>query len=497
MKRWFSLDTLFLGILILLGLLLRVSLALYFPNMFWPDEIFQTLEPAHRLAFGNGVVTWEFRDGIRSWVLPGVLAAIMHLTAWMGDGSIGYLTGVTIFLSLLSLSNILVGFYWGHQIGGLVTAIICAGISATWFELIFFAPKAFTEVIAAHFLLPGVYLGVQEKFFQPRTRLFLAGCCLGISLALRIHFIPAIVFAVVYICRRDWQQKWLPMMLGIMAPILLFGTVDAFTWSYPFQSFWLNIWVNLVEGKSKYYGISPWYQYIIWLFRSWYWLSIPIFILALIGFRRLPILGWLVLIIILSHSLLAHKEYRFIYPALPMVMILVGLGTAELILRLPRWLSPKRAAPIAILVVCLSLWASSSVVLASRFNIKSMNYFIINTNLQGTHWYAGSGPLIASRNLSTEDTICGLGLWGVRWSSSGGYTYLHRNIPIFPVEKVEDFDKLEAGFNYIVTNKPVPSPYQNYVLQNCERGTCIYKRPGNCSQIVDGDINHFLEQKGK
>ncbi len=34
-------------------------------NLAWPDEIFQTLEQGHRLAFGYGIIPWEFREGVR------------------------------------------------------------------------------------------------------------------------------------------------------------------------------------------------------------------------------------------------------------------------------------------------------------------------------------------------------------------------------------------------------------------------------------------------
>ena len=69
--------------LLFLALALRVGLALAYPTVDWPDEIFQTTEPAHRLAFGNGVVTWEWLTGARNWFLPGWLAIIMRTTAWL------------------------------------------------------------------------------------------------------------------------------------------------------------------------------------------------------------------------------------------------------------------------------------------------------------------------------------------------------------------------------------------------------------------------------
>src|ERR1700722_17105526 len=41
-----------------------------------PDEFWQSLEPAHRLVFGYGYLTWEWRkeSAIRSWLFPLIFA---------------------------------------------------------------------------------------------------------------------------------------------------------------------------------------------------------------------------------------------------------------------------------------------------------------------------------------------------------------------------------------------------------------------------------------
>src|ERR1700683_4229913 len=86
------------------SLALRIGLAVCSPNIFFPDEIFQTLEPAHRLVYGYGVISWEWRLGMRSWVLPTFLAGIMRTAAWVslrvskspGSASAGYLLGNSI-----------------------------------------------------------------------------------------------------------------------------------------------------------------------------------------------------------------------------------------------------------------------------------------------------------------------------------------------------------------------------------------------------------------
>src|SRR5580698_3158631 len=53
-------------------------------GVFWPDEIYQSIEQAHRLVFGYGMVPWEFRDGARSWVFPGLLAGAIKFATWFG-----------------------------------------------------------------------------------------------------------------------------------------------------------------------------------------------------------------------------------------------------------------------------------------------------------------------------------------------------------------------------------------------------------------------------
>ncbi|HXG82141.1 MAG TPA: hypothetical protein VNJ05_10115, partial [Sphingomicrobium sp.] len=33
-----------------------------------PDELYQYLEAANGLTFGSGIVSWEYRAGMRSWL---------------------------------------------------------------------------------------------------------------------------------------------------------------------------------------------------------------------------------------------------------------------------------------------------------------------------------------------------------------------------------------------------------------------------------------------
>src|SRR5215831_5868028 len=80
-----------LAVLVALAILLRLQPLLVEPSAVWPDEIFQTAEPAHLLVFGSGLVAWEFQLGVRSWILPGIIAGLMELSRALGDGPDYYL----------------------------------------------------------------------------------------------------------------------------------------------------------------------------------------------------------------------------------------------------------------------------------------------------------------------------------------------------------------------------------------------------------------------
>src|SRR6202044_2997460 len=109
---------------------------------------------------------------------------VMRATAWMGSASAGYLLGTTITLSLISLVAIWFGFAWAKRSSGTPAAIIAAVACGFYFGFIYFAPKALYEVVAAHVLLPGLYLGVYGERLGERKRMFLAGLLCALAACL-------------------------------------------------------------------------------------------------------------------------------------------------------------------------------------------------------------------------------------------------------------------------------------------------------------------------
>jgi hypothetical protein len=93
-----------------LALAIRIAVIVAGPYILHADEVFQYYERVHRLAFGSGVIPWEFYDGARSWLVPGFLTPIMALARYVGSDPIYYIDGIRILCAILSLTVVYAGF---------------------------------------------------------------------------------------------------------------------------------------------------------------------------------------------------------------------------------------------------------------------------------------------------------------------------------------------------------------------------------------------------
>lgn len=469
--------------LLVFSFALRIGLAVASPNIFFPDEIFQTLEPAHRLMYGYGVITWEWRMGIRSWVFPTSLAGVMRASAPLGGSSPGqsaaaYLLGVQIVLSLLSLVAVWFAFAWARRASGRPAAVIAAVACSFYFGLVYFAPKALNEVVAAHVMLPGLYLGVYGESLSERKRLFLAGLLCGLAACLRIQLLPAILFALIWFCYPRWRQRVPAVAAGVAVPVLLFGAVDWITWSYPWQSFIRYFQANAISGPGTTLMLrQPWYWYVLVLVV----LIGPAILLLFHGARRSPFLAIFCAIVIVSHSFIPHKEIRFIYPILTPALTLAAMGIVDLFHELAPGMkflaNPKWVLSIGI------------------------GFFLVSSGLltaQCRDWCKTGWGLGAFDRLRNESSLCGVGMYKAIWWESGGYTHLHRDVPIIQVNSVAQLAQDVPVFNALIAPHGTAGIPSGFNERQCWKGVCLFERPGVCTPPKPGEeINAYLKGMGQ
>jgi hypothetical protein len=489
-----------LAITLLLAFLLRMFVAYAMPNMIWPDEVFQTMEQAHRAVFGNGVIPWEFRQGTRSWLLPGFLAAVIACTSWLTSSVLAYLMTTAAALSLISLAPIWAAFKLAWNQLGARGAIVVGAMLAFWFELLFFAPKALTEVVAGNVLATGAVLAqlhmtalrddraVRVRGIVAIAALLTLGAVMRVQLAVAAGGLFLIVFA------KTPRRTQLIAVGAATAVVLAAGLLDFITWDYPFQSFIENIRVNILEGKSAYYGTASWEAYFVVYGRIWGIWTIVIVALAAIGARRAPLLAVGVVLVLAAHIPIAHKEYRFLYPAMLLVIILAALGAATLV----RWIEDRHGARRASLAVAgvVALWFVISITNARGFHA-SKTQLAFHWGNEQDHWIRRRGGLLAMLELGGEPGVCGVGLAGIGWGDTGGYTYLHRRVPVFPFPNQDVLWKMLPHFNAMIAQPSIPEKIGPFERQRCWEDACIYVRDGACVQLLNWEVNAVLERAGQ
>ncbi|KAK4479431.1 hypothetical protein RD792_014945 [Penstemon davidsonii] len=65
-----------------LCLVTRIINSLLVQTYFNPDEHWQALEVAHRITFGYGYLTWEWKKSLRSYLHPVLFAALYKVLAY-------------------------------------------------------------------------------------------------------------------------------------------------------------------------------------------------------------------------------------------------------------------------------------------------------------------------------------------------------------------------------------------------------------------------------
>jgi GPI mannosyltransferase 3 len=474
--------------ILLLGFALRLATGLTQTHVLFFDETMQYFEQGHRLAFGTGVVPWEFYDGIRSWLLPGLIALAMRATTSFSDDPMLYIAVVRSVCAALSLVVVLVGFRAGERDSGRMGAIVTGGFCAIWFDLIYFAPSVMTEVLAAHCAILALYLGETERTMR---RGYWVGALFGAAVCLRYQYAPPLALAVL------WQYRTQPryyqwLFLGASSVLLPFsGVLDAITWGGAFQSIWLNFARNALDGVAAAIGTEPPAYYIEYLTIAL--LPLPLMLgLAAMGATRFPALAIAAVATFLMHTMLPHKEVRFIYLTLAAAPILIGLGAAQLL----RILS-ARFGPRTITIGAPCFLALSAV----------LSWYIATAPLSG-RWSFQRGMVHAFLAAHQEPEMCGLQVRDMPLWKSGGYTYLNRDVPLMFDPHVPEIHLpgVAVPLRFFVEREggPVPqirSPYSHVIAEAAhappgfdtvacfpgdarphEPELCLFRRPaGGCS----------------
>jgi hypothetical protein len=434
------------------GFALRGGLALRDDGLYWPDEIYQSLEPAHRLVHGYGLVAWEFVEGARNWAFPGLVAFALKVCDLLGlREPRGYIPAMKLLFAALGTATGWGVFRLARVSGaGPLPAAVAGSAWALCAPALYFGPRALSETASA---LPVVFgLAFALAPGADRKRRLFGASLLGLSALLRLQNGLFCVALLGILLARGRRREALEA-LGVLALwALLYGLLDAVTWGGWFHSAIVYLRFNVLEGRGAAWGVAgPGYYPRVLESALTPPLAWSLLLLWLLGARRAPGLFLAALAYGLAHTLIAHKELRFLLPALPLGFAVAALGVDALPRPGPRW-------------AALGLLGFGAVASAGAFPQLTFGQLgAYEDSRPQASAFDDAGP-INRLLLAAHDRadLCGLKIEATHLAWTGGVTYLHRPVPLYPH-----------------TGPPRQSGFYNYVIAWAPGGGEVVAREGN------------------
>jgi len=395
-----------------------------------PDEVYQSLEPAFFRVHGYGVLSWEWHQGLRNWAVPLVLAGLFRGAGVFGVTDAWTLRGlIGVFLALLQAFALRAAFRLGarqSRLAGWAALLGLGLLPLAWA----YAGRTLSEPLSAAFLVLAA-----EVLDRPTARVRSAlwgGGALGLSVVARYGSVPAVLGALLWLlARRRWRAFLLTGAGGAVVAVLL-AALDAWTWGSPFHS--LLAWARfnvLSDGAVRAFGAEPPLFYVSLLLAvvpAWVW---PCLVYGVArpapGKPRLGVALTMALLALVGLLSTAHKEERFLYPVVVLLVLEAGPTLGRLLQTLRRPFAPLlAAAALALSALC-----------------------------KGTGIDARGDEFRALVRTARPPEVTGLlivneGLWG-----SGGFFYLGKRIPWLTCDFATDGSfraaMRDARFNRAIT----------------------------------------------
>jgi phosphatidylinositol glycan class B len=296
--------------------------ALFSSGFLHPDEHYQILELLFVKLNGSivdpSIFNWDFHLKIRSWIQPFIYFLLSY--------PLKVLNGFQL-ATMIRLFNGVIGLYGIYKFIGVLDVAeseqehithpvskekhlkSLALVLCVWFVPLLLV-RTNSESLSTSLFFIGYYF--YEKKRRPFSMLFL-------SLSFLVRYQMALVICPL-ILMDLFKRKICPFTLIKMTACFLFmisigALVDYWgygSWSLtPYNYFFQN----LVEDKASNFGTSPFYYYFTKpLLKGIPPISLFVGYFGLIGLwrRRTASLSWAIVCFVIVHSLIPHKEVRFL-----------------------------------------------------------------------------------------------------------------------------------------------------------------------------------------
>ncbi|XP_011173364.1 GPI mannosyltransferase 3 [Solenopsis invicta] len=286
-----------------------------------PDEYWQSLEVAHRLAFGYGYLTWEWITMIRSYMYPFLISILYRALAVLSLDSVPLLTTLPrIFQAILAAYADYTFYNWTKNQWMMIA------LCMNWFWYYCATRTLINSVETACTIIALSMFPWKESRVQSVRFLWIVGFLCMARPTAAIMWLPLCLYHI----KMSSEKKKLLGQYVLIGSVCF--TISVLIDSYCYGTYVITPWkffqINVFENVGITYGTKHalWYIYaalpvLLGVYIFPFLLScFLIFKGPRFFFREesimLVVIGWTLSI----YSLLPHKEFRFILPLLPLLI---------------------------------------------------------------------------------------------------------------------------------------------------------------------------------
>ncbi|XP_004309941.1 PREDICTED: GPI mannosyltransferase 3 isoform X1 [Fragaria vesca subsp. vesca] len=322
--------------LYLFCLAFRIVNALLVQTYFNPDEHWQALEVAHRITFGFGHLTWEWKQGIRSYLHPLLFAFLYKVLALLGlDTPLFMIKSPRLFQSLFSAFGDLYLYKLSVVLFGDQVAKWALFSQLTNWFMFFCLNRTLSNSLET-------ILTIVSLYYWPCIRPSSSKLPLGsrkwglifAALACAIRPTSAIIWLYVGILELLVSCDKPRFIFLEVAPIGVLVLGLTFLVDRLMYGSWILVPLNFLRfnflsSGGDYYGTHKWHWYFTQGFTVMVFTYLPFSIAGIMQSKQWKLSGLIAWVLGL-YSVLGHKEFRFVLPVLPIALIFSGYALAEL-----------------------------------------------------------------------------------------------------------------------------------------------------------------------
>ncbi|XP_046419581.1 GPI mannosyltransferase 3-like [Neodiprion fabricii] len=292
------------------------------------DEYWQSVEVAHRLAFGYGHLTWEWREGIRSYIYPFLISLIYRILGFFGlDFATLIIITPRIMQALLSAYADYRFYVWTKNKWALFS------LCTNWFWY-YYASRTLVNTLETS--LTTIALSIfpwRDSNTKSVSYIWIVAWLCVVRPTAAVIWTPLCLYHLLTTPTSGRIVLLLSYLRIGMSTLSIATLVDTIGYGKFVLSHIEFFRINLINRVSDIYGTEPffWYltigipvilglYYVIFLIGAWQVVQHPakFHIQAVM----LVVIGWTLAI----YSMIPHKEIRFILPLLPFFTCLSTSG---------------------------------------------------------------------------------------------------------------------------------------------------------------------------